>query len=124
MNRIWEQKYGSGALHIVKESGGVPAPTKGSSSKSKSRKDKVEPPVPAPPAFDPTKDISNANSQPVGIRRVVKATSSTSFASAGATAASGGEKLHPSWEAKKKAKLAMEATLASGGCGGKKIVFD
>ncbi|KAK4705135.1 hypothetical protein P7C70_g1072, partial [Phenoliferia sp. Uapishka_3] len=108
---IWEQKYGSGAKHIVAETGGRPAPSKDSKSKPQTKKalresaavthdDKAA-------AFDPMK-AGGANAQPV-LERVVRPIKIENG-------------MHPSWEAKRRAADAKQKLEA--GVKGKKITFD
>lgn len=119
---IWEQKYGSGANHIVKTTGDVAAPTKGgkanrgaptkSTFKSSSAKAGVpfeEKINPRHAAFDPSTTRPgaefNPNTQPILERKASKVEVG----------------MHPSWEAKRKQKEALEnlATAPKG----KKITF-
>lgn len=111
---IWEQKYGSGANHVVKTTGAAPAPTKGGKANrgdTKQRSTKVVAAEPAPDRnapFNPATERgaeNNANAQPVAARHV-------------STVEKG---MHPSWEAKRKAADALK-DLADAPRG-KKTVF-
>lgn len=134
--RIWEKKYGSGANHVVKETGGVPAPPKGSKAKASSSATATKKSIRAataaaaaaeiaePVKFDLTTQRGaehNANNSVLG-PRIVRPERKVP---AGAAGAGGevGEKVHPSWEAKKKAAELLRVSLESGGKG-KKIVFN
>lgn len=69
---IWEKKYGSGANHVVKTTGGVAATQKGKHAK----KTKKELEVAVKP-FDPLNapgGSTNVNAQPLGQRKVVRPT--------------------------------------------------
>lgn len=115
---IWEQKYGSGANHIVKETGAPAAAVKGSkANRGDTHSKKQKRAIDAPPGkgdryapFDgsttrPGAEL-NPNTQPILAR-----------------AASKVEKgMHPSWEAKRKATEAAAETLANAPKG-KKTVF-
>lgn len=150
---IWEKKYGSGANHVVKETGGKPAPVKLSKADAK-KKDKkartaddnffVTP-------FDPSKAPDahrNVNAQPLGERKIRRPTVTYNNPVAPPVIASKvvaptppsyqqrgparppapvkskiEEGMHPSWVAKKKAAEALQ-NLAAVAPKGKKITFD
>ncbi|GAA5927791.1 hypothetical protein JCM1841_005761 [Sporobolomyces salmonicolor] len=121
---IWEKKYGSAAAHVVKAAGGKPIPADKLKKKGKKgaattaadppASDNVEP-------FDPLHargGSTNPNAQALGPRRPSKPE--------GATARGGAnkeEKMHPSWEAKRKAAEALKNSAAMKPQG-KKITFD
>ncbi|KAL8290103.1 hypothetical protein RQP46_003042 [Phenoliferia psychrophenolica] len=110
---IWEQKYGSGANHIVADIGGAPAATKGGKGAAKPTKKAARSSGAtaaaadaAPPSFDPAK-AGGANSQPVLERKVRPLKIE--------------QGMHPSWEAKRRAADAAERLAAAPK--GKKITF-
>ncbi|GAA5892220.1 hypothetical protein JCM5296_003208 [Sporobolomyces johnsonii] len=118
---IWEKKYGSAAAHVVKAAGGKPIPADKLKKKGKKgaavaapANDKVEP-------FDPLHargGSMNPNAQALGPRKPSKPE--------GAPAGGGAkkeEKMHPSWEAKRKAAEALKNSAAIKPQG-KKITFD
>lgn len=123
--RIWEQKYGSGAKHIAKANGTPAAPPKGTkAAKTKAGKAATAAAEANPEEldaryqpFDPAKAVGrpgqapNANAMPVGERKVARAP----------PAVMAGEKMHPSWEAKRRA--AEQAVLQNAAPQGKKITF-
>lgn len=120
-NRIWEQKYGSGANHIVKETGAPAAAVKGSKANKndttnrKTKRAILNEGVPGKgdryAAFDgsttrPGAEF-NPNTQPILAR----------------TASKVEKGMHPSWEAKRKQAEADKERLENAPKG-KKIVFD
>lgn len=108
--RIWEQKYGSGANHIVKDIGGLPAAQKGGKAGAKLTKKAARstaaPVEVAAPGFDPMK-AGGANAQPV-LERVVRPIKIE-------------QGMHPSWEAKRRAAEVAQNLAAAPK--GKKITF-
>lgn len=125
---IWEQKYGSGAKHIAKANGTPAAPAKGTKAAKTKAGKAAAAAVEADPEkldaryqpFDPAKAAAaggrpgqapNANAAPLGERKVVRAP----------PAVMAGEKMHPSWEAKRRA--AEQAVLQNAAPQGKKITF-
>ncbi|GAA5937203.1 BUD22 family protein [Sporobolomyces koalae] len=124
---IWEKKYGQAAAHVVKATGGKPLPIdklkankkaiRSGESAPKSRREaqkkaKDEPAAEEKP-FDPLHargGSTNPNAQPVAPRKI----------GYGAPAPAVTEKVHPSWEAKRKAAEALKTTQPQG----KKITFD
>ncbi|GAA5976273.1 hypothetical protein JCM11641_001101 [Rhodosporidiobolus odoratus] len=118
---IWEKKFGSAANHITKASGGKAVPL----AKMKEQKAKraaaaalaeTQPPAPQEP-FDIKHSrggSANPNAQSLGKSRAFGA----------GVAAALGEKMHPSWEAKRKQKEAMQAMNVGAAPQGKKITFD
>ncbi|KAM0747459.1 Bud-site selection protein [Meredithblackwellia eburnea MCA 4105] len=115
---IWEQKYGSGAKHLVKEQGGKPAPSGGKAKAKGGRAEKMSRQKADSKPFDPSsvtafKGAPNPNAEPVGVRKASKPDAPPKPAGA----------VHPSWEAKK--KLADAAKIQAGAKPmGKKITFD
>lgn len=139
--RIWEKKYGSAAAHVVKAQGGKPLPVDklkqnkkairaGAESVPKSLKPKKGDAAAAgtskPEAqqaqepFNPANapgGSANPNAQPVAPRQRGYGAAT---ATPGSGTAAGGEKMHPSWEAKRKQAEALKSTQPQG----KKITFD
>lgn len=110
MYRIWEQKYGSGANHVVKTTGAVPAPTKGGKANRGDTKQRTTKPIVSVDVapFNPATAVGaerNSNAEPVAARHV-------------STVEKG---MHPSWEAKRKAADALKDLAAAPR--GKKTVF-
>ncbi|GAA6058866.1 hypothetical protein JCM10212_002810 [Sporobolomyces blumeae] len=130
---IWEKKYGSAAAHVVKASGGKPVPLEKLKKNKAARKNGTADPAPRKPEenkpFNPLNapgGSTNPNAQPVGPRKTAPAATAASGATsygAPASAAPPGEKMHPSWEAKRKAAEALKNS-ASIQPQGKKITFD
>ncbi|SGZ33635.1 BQ5605_C041g11981 [Microbotryum silenes-dioicae] len=145
---IWEKKYGSGANHVVKETGGAAAAQKGGKASSKKAITKAALNHTVTP-YDPTKTpgaANNPNAAPVGQRKIVRPTvtyktstpivpieivnlSSSGIRPADSTRSAPvvrgkplvEEGMHPSWEAKRRAQ---EALLNSANAPkGKKITF-
>ncbi|KAI5474801.1 hypothetical protein MNV49_002398 [Pseudohyphozyma bogoriensis] len=111
---IWEQKYGSGAKHIVATTGAPAAPTKSKAAKAAAAKLAKNPSratAPTRPAFN----ANNANTQPIVPRKP------PAVIAAGSTVESG---MHASWEAKRREKEAIANAMAGGASSGKKIKFD
>jgi hypothetical protein len=133
---IWEKKYGQAAAHVVKASGGKPLPVdklkknkkllkagepvtysiKSSSNNNTIKTVPTEEDKPFNPANAPG-GSANPNAQPIAPRKVGygqqgQPTSTTTTAT--------GEKMHPSWEAKRKQAEALKQTQPQG----KKITFD
>ncbi|SCV70686.1 BQ2448_3448 [Microbotryum intermedium] len=146
---IWEKKYGSGANHIVRETGGVPAAQKGGKASSKKAITKAALNHTTQP-YDPTKTpgaAHNPNAAPVGQRKAVRQTvtykTSTPIVPVEIAKLSSlgikptelpraapmvrgkplvEEGMHPSWEAKRRAQEAL-LNLANAPKG-KKTTFD
>nr|CRX79005.1 hypothetical protein [Leucosporidium scottii] len=70
---IWEKKYGSGANHVVKTTGGVAAAPKGKAAKKSKKKEEVVEAAPFDPRNAPG-GSTNVNAQPLGVRKVVRPT--------------------------------------------------
>ncbi|GAA5882645.1 hypothetical protein JCM16303_006523 [Sporobolomyces ruberrimus] len=120
---IWEKKFGSAAAHVVKAGGGKPVPLdklkknkkaiKSGEPVPRTKSDKpVEPEKPFDPAHAPG-GSANPNAQPIAPRKV-------GYGAAAAVPKTEGEKMHPSWEAKRKQAEALKTVQPQG----KKITFD
>ncbi|BGP54879.1 hypothetical protein JCM8202v2_002466 [Rhodotorula sphaerocarpa] len=127
---IWEKKYGSAAAHVVKANGGKPAPlAKVKEQKAKRVKANAGRPAPAsytessasaqdyaadaaPPARRERPTFTEPQAD-LGWKKRADAKAATEAA----------EKVHPSWEAKRKAAEALKQSAALKPQG-KKITFD
>lgn len=121
---IWEQKYGSAAAHVVKANGGKPVPlAKVKEQKAKrAERQRNAPPAPAAPAYD----APNAEVPPPPRRHQFqepKADVGWKKREEVKAAEAAAEKVHPSWEAKRKAAEALKQSAALKPQG-KKITFD
>lgn len=123
IHSIWEKKYGSAAAHVVKQSGGKPVPLDKLKKNKKAIKNGTELPAPPPRSTEPEKPFNpanapggsaNPNAQPVAPRKAGYGPAAAKASSAPA------EKMHPSWEAKRKAAEAFKTSQPQG----KKITFD
>ncbi|BGP15401.1 hypothetical protein JCM10213_005099 [Rhodosporidiobolus nylandii] len=119
---IWEKKFGSAANHITKAAGQKPVPL-AKMKEQKARKAAIASGKIAPPPEKPQEpfDIkhsrggsANPNAQSLGPK-------ARTF---GGAPVPEGEKMHPSWEAKRKQKEALAQVAAGGPPQGKKITFD
>ncbi|GAA6007390.1 hypothetical protein JCM10207_006325 [Rhodosporidiobolus poonsookiae] len=135
---IWEKKFGSAANHVVKAAGGKPVPLAqikeqkakraAAAASSSSGKATRQPTQGADEPYDPRHGrggSTNPNAQSLGKSRAFGGpyTVPAPAAPAPAVAAEGGEKMHPSWEAKRRQKEALKQSAAAP-VQGKKIVFD
>ncbi|KAG0665581.1 hypothetical protein C6P46_006364 [Rhodotorula mucilaginosa] len=121
---IWEKKYGSAAAHVVKANGGKPVPlAKVKEQKAKrAERQRNAPPGPAAPAYD----APNAEVPPPPRRHQFqepKADVGWKKREEVKAAEAAAEKVHPSWEAKRKAAEALKQSAALKPQG-KKITFD
>jgi len=123
IHSIWEKKYGNAAAHVVKQSGGKPVPLDKLKKNKKAIKNGTELPAPPPRSTEPEKPFNpanapggsaNPNAQPVAPRKAGYGPAAAKASSAPA------EKMHPSWEAKRKAAEALKTSQPQG----KKITFD
>ncbi|GAA5956617.1 hypothetical protein JCM3765_003501 [Sporobolomyces pararoseus] len=132
---IWEKKYGNAAAHVVKASGGKPLPVDKLKKNKKLLKAGVVESVPksagklsnttttteAEKPFNPANapgGSTNPNAQPIAPRKGGYGSSTTTTSTT--TGTTTGEKMHPSWEAKRKQAEALKSTQPQG----KKITFD
>ncbi|GAA5904630.1 BUD22 family protein [Sporobolomyces salmoneus] len=129
---IWEKKYGSAAAHVVKAQGGKPLPVDklkknkkaikaGESVPSKvNNNNKTDSAAVEETPFNPANapgGSANPNAQPIAPRKGGYGSAATNGT---ATTTTTGEKMHPSWEAKRKQAEALKSVQPQG----KKITFD
>ncbi|GAA5859715.1 hypothetical protein JCM8547_006996 [Rhodosporidiobolus lusitaniae] len=127
---IWEKKFGSAANHVVKSQGGKPVPLAKMKELKKKRANGTAPePALSNEPYNPLNargGSTNPNAQDLGNKArsfggKVGTTGAAPVTAGAAGAAASGEKMHPSWEAKRmlKEQQALAAKPA-----GKKITFD
>lgn len=124
---IWEKKYGSAAAHVVKANGGKPVPLAKVKEQKAKRAERQRNAPPASAATSaPAHDAPNAE-VPAPPRRhqfhEPKADIGWKKREEVKAAEAAAEKMHPSWEAKRKAAEALKQSAALKPQG-KKITFD
>ncbi|GAA5861131.1 hypothetical protein JCM3774_002200 [Rhodotorula dairenensis] len=122
---IWEKKYGSAAAHVVKANGGKPVPL-AKVKEQKAKRAERQRNAPPAPASAPAHDAPNAEVPPAPRRHQFqepKADIGWKKREEVKAAEAAGEKMHPSWEAKRKAAEALKQSAALKPQG-KKITFD
>ncbi|GAA5986853.1 hypothetical protein JCM10908_000922 [Rhodotorula pacifica] len=122
---IWEKKYGSAAAHVVKANGGKPVPlAKVKEQKAKRAERQRNAPPAAAPQPHQSAPTSNGDAAPRRHQfQEPKADIGWKKREEVKAAEAAAEKVHPSWEAKRKAAEALKQSAAMKPQG-KKITFD